>query len=144
MLLHGVACQLRKPACHPAVPTKCICFCLPVCAVPREVGPPPGGPDLVRSRVPVVFFTPRGVPGELRESTDTVTAALRQLKLPGGQRAGGGERREQLAEHCRAAGLSNGGRCRRLAKCSTGLLLTAAELAAHATSFRRRSGGCSC
>ena len=57
-------------------------------AVPREVGPPPGGPDLVRSRVPVVFFTPRGVPGESREPTDTVTAALRGLKLPGARRRG--------------------------------------------------------
>lgn len=52
-------------------------------AVPREVGPPPGGPDLARMRVPVVFFTPRGLPGESREPTDTVTAALRAIRLPG-------------------------------------------------------------
>lgn len=33
-------------------------------AVPREVGPPPGGPDNVRTHIPVVFFTARGIPGE--------------------------------------------------------------------------------
>jgi hypothetical protein len=60
---------------RPALP------CLP--AVPREVGPPPGGPELVRSRVPVVFFTARGLPGESKDTTDTVQAALRALRLPG-------------------------------------------------------------
>ena len=33
-------------------------------AVPREVGPPPGGPALVHTQIPVVFFTQAGVPGE--------------------------------------------------------------------------------
>lgn len=33
-------------------------------AVPREVGPPPGGPALVHTQIPVVFFTQSGVPGE--------------------------------------------------------------------------------
>jgi hypothetical protein len=33
-------------------------------AVPREVGPPPGGPARVRTHSPVVFFTARGIPGE--------------------------------------------------------------------------------
>ncbi len=77
------------PACLHCQPIKPVPLPSPSSAVPREVGPPPGGPDLVRSRVPVVFFTHRGVPGETRESTDTVTAALRQLKLPGGQPWGG-------------------------------------------------------
>ncbi|KAK2077191.1 hypothetical protein QBZ16_004825 [Prototheca wickerhamii] len=32
-------------------------------AVPREVGPPPGGPATARSQIPVVFFKADGVPG---------------------------------------------------------------------------------
>ncbi|KAL3149213.1 hypothetical protein ABBQ32_002039 [Trebouxia sp. C0010 RCD-2024] len=36
-------------------------------AVPREVGPPPGGPALVHTQIPVVFFTQSGVPGEATE-----------------------------------------------------------------------------
>lgn len=34
-------------------------------AVPREVGPPPGGPLRVRTHIPVVFFTAKGIPGEV-------------------------------------------------------------------------------
>jgi hypothetical protein len=34
-------------------------------AVPREVGPPPGGPSRVRTHIPVVFFTAKGIPGEV-------------------------------------------------------------------------------
>lgn len=37
-------------------------------------------------RYPVVFFTARGLPGENRDTTDTVTAALRMLRLPGERR----------------------------------------------------------
>ncbi len=37
----------------------------------------------MRVRYPVVFFTARGLPGENRDTTDTVTAALRMLRLPG-------------------------------------------------------------
>lgn len=36
-------------------------------AVPREVGPPPGGPTLVHTQIPVVFFTQSGVPGEVTD-----------------------------------------------------------------------------
>ena len=35
-------------------------------AVPREVGPPPGGAPDARVAVPVVFFTAAGIPGELK------------------------------------------------------------------------------
>ena len=35
-------------------------------AVPREVGPPPGGQEQVRIHIPCVFFTAQGIPGELR------------------------------------------------------------------------------
>ena len=45
-------------------------------AVPREVGPPPGGPDHVRTHIPVVFFTSRGIPGEVTEGMDTVEGAM--------------------------------------------------------------------
>jgi len=52
-------------------------------AVPREVGPPPGcaGPDgraspaAVRAFVPVVFFTPCGLPGELRRGCRAAAVA---------------------------------------------------------------------
>ncbi len=33
-------------------------------AVPREVGPPPGVQNAARYQIPVVFFTPKGIPGE--------------------------------------------------------------------------------
>eukprot|EP00884_Botryococcus_braunii_P016742 jgi/Botrbrau1/3751/Bobra.0363s0028.1 len=36
-------------------------------AVPREVGPPPGGATEVHSHIPVVFFTASGIPGEANE-----------------------------------------------------------------------------
>lgn len=36
-------------------------------AVPREVGPPPGGPTRVRTHIPVVFFTAKGIPGEVND-----------------------------------------------------------------------------
>lgn len=45
-------------------------------AVPREVGPPPGGPVNVRVFLPVVFFTPRGIPGEVVEAMDSEDAAM--------------------------------------------------------------------
>lgn len=41
-------------------------------AVPREVGPPPGGPPHVLSHLPVVFFTARGLPREVDERLDTL------------------------------------------------------------------------
>lgn len=45
-------------------------------AVPREVGPPPGGPGEVQAHIPVVFFTPRGIPGEVDEGMDSVAGAM--------------------------------------------------------------------
>lgn len=71
----GVKCCSEPATCRaaPAVP-----------AVPREVGPPPGGPEMVRNQIPVVFFTPKGIPGELPQATsDGLT-----IKLPGGQQTG--------------------------------------------------------
>ena len=48
--------------------------------MPREVGAPPGGPALVHTQIPVVFFTQSGVPGEVTEALPspegTVTAAM--------------------------------------------------------------------
>lgn len=41
-------------------------------AVPREVGPPPGGPTLVHTQIPVVFFTQSGVPGEAGDLAATL------------------------------------------------------------------------
>ena len=41
-------------------------------AVPREVGPPPGGPTEVRTHIPVVFFTARGIPGEVAQGMDNL------------------------------------------------------------------------
>ncbi|PNH01501.1 hypothetical protein TSOC_012609 [Tetrabaena socialis] len=52
-------------------------------AVPREVGPPPGGYASVLLYVPVVFFTNKGIPGEVEERLDTtagiVAASMRAL-----------------------------------------------------------------
>ncbi|GIL66592.1 hypothetical protein Vafri_20082 [Volvox africanus] len=52
-------------------------------AVPREVGPPPGGHSSVLLYIPVVFFTNKGIPGEVEERLDTaqgiVAASLRAL-----------------------------------------------------------------
>ncbi|GLI58399.1 hypothetical protein VaNZ11_000099 [Volvox africanus] len=52
-------------------------------AVPREVGPPPGGHGSVLLYIPVVFFTNKGIPGEVEERLDTaqgiVAASLRAL-----------------------------------------------------------------
>ena len=49
-------------------------------AVPREVGAPPGGPALVHTQIPVIFFTEAGVPGEVTEALpgpqDNVTASM--------------------------------------------------------------------
>ena len=45
-------------------------------AVPREVGPPPGGPSEVRTHIPVVFFTARGIPGEVSEGMESVEGAM--------------------------------------------------------------------
>lgn len=44
-------------------------------AVPREVGPPPGGPTRVRTHIPVVFFTARGIPGEVGDEAHKRGAA---------------------------------------------------------------------
>ena len=53
-------------------------------AVPREVVLPPGGPTAARFQIPVVFFTPNGIPGETSRSTvsklKTVEDALEALK----------------------------------------------------------------
>jgi hypothetical protein len=45
-------------------------------AVPREVGPPPGGPTQAFAFIPVVFFTARGIPGEVEERMDTTEGVL--------------------------------------------------------------------
>ncbi|GIM15000.1 hypothetical protein Vretimale_17869 [Volvox reticuliferus] len=54
-------------------------------AVPREVGPPPGGHGSVLLYIPVVFFTNKGIPGEVEERLDTaqgiVAASLRALSV---------------------------------------------------------------
>ena len=42
----------------------------------RQVGPPPGAPAHVRSHMPVVFFTARGIPGEVGEGMDSLEGAL--------------------------------------------------------------------
>ena len=42
-------------------------------AVPREVGPPPGGPARVRTQIPVVFFTAKGIPGEVGDDKQPST-----------------------------------------------------------------------
>ena len=54
-------------------------------AVPREVGPPPGGPGRVRTQIPVVFFTAKGIPGEVSDekqpSTPSGTHATHPLSI---------------------------------------------------------------
>lgn len=45
-------------------------------AVPREVGPPPGGPLRVRTHIPVVFFTAKGIPGEVGDDTHKLGGTL--------------------------------------------------------------------
>ena len=48
-----------------------------------QVGPPPGGPPYVLLYMPVVFFTAKGIPGEVDERLDTkdgiVAASARAL-----------------------------------------------------------------
>lgn len=55
--------------------------------MPKEVGPPPGGPLEVHSHIPVVFFTAKGIPGEVSEAPGDVEGALaacaRALKFAG-------------------------------------------------------------
>lgn len=55
------------------------------CFVTAQVGPPPGGPVSVRSYIPVVFFTAKGIPGEVDERLDTregiMAATARALGL---------------------------------------------------------------
>ena len=54
------------------------------CCCP-QVGPPPGGPASVRRYIPVVFFTARGIPGEVDERLDTLegitAASMRSMGL---------------------------------------------------------------
>lgn len=56
------------------------------------MGPPPGAPQLVRHHIPVVFFTRRGIPGEVDEGMDSTTGAMaaciRALKASGARPAG--------------------------------------------------------
>ncbi|KXZ56057.1 hypothetical protein GPECTOR_2g939 [Gonium pectorale] len=58
-------------------------------AVPREVGPPPGGHASVHLYIPVVFFTNKGIPGEVEERLDTaqgiVAASMRALGMAAGE-----------------------------------------------------------
>ena len=51
-------------------------------AVPREVGPPPGGPARVRSQIPVVFFTSKGIPGEVGDDKQPSTPSGAHTLLP--------------------------------------------------------------
>lgn len=48
-----------------------------------QVGPPPGGPAYVLLYIPVVFFTARGIPGEVDERLDTpegiMSASMRSM-----------------------------------------------------------------
>ena len=66
-----------------------------------QVGPPPGGPQLVLAHIPVVFFTARGIPGEVDERMDTadglMAASMRSLRSGS---AGGGERTSPLVTCC--------------------------------------------
>jgi hypothetical protein len=59
-------------------------------AVPREVGPPPGGPTEVHLHIPVVFFTAKGIPGEVNEGMDSkegaVHACMRAMNVTGEKR----------------------------------------------------------
>ncbi len=52
-----------------------------------QVGPPPGGPTHVLLYIPVVFFTNKGIPGEVEERLDTaqgiVSASMRALGMGG-------------------------------------------------------------
>lgn len=52
-----------------------------------QVGPPPGALQLVRHHIPVVFFTRRGIPGEVDEGMDSLSGAMaacmRALKASG-------------------------------------------------------------
>eukprot|EP00775_Hariotina_reticulata_P010594 gene10594-10752_t len=65
-------------------------------AVPKEVGPPPGGQAAVMDSIPVVFFTAKGIPGEVEERLDTpaglVAASMRALGL-------GDEKGDEEAEY---------------------------------------------
>lgn len=42
-------------------------------AVPREVGPPPGAP---LGHIPVVFFTAKGIPGEVTSALNSMEGAM--------------------------------------------------------------------
>ncbi len=55
-------------------------------SVPREVGPPPGGPTEVHAHTPVVFFTPQGIPGEVAVGVDGAMAACMRAMRMGGAR----------------------------------------------------------
>lgn len=44
--------------------------------VDLQVGPPPGGPPFVLMHVPVVFFTAKGIPGEVDERLETKDGIL--------------------------------------------------------------------
>lgn len=54
------------------------------------MGPPPGALQLVRHHIPVVFFTRRGIPGEVDEGMDSLSGAMaacmRALKASGNLR----------------------------------------------------------
>eukprot|EP00798_Chlamydomonas_sp_ICE-L_P025170 gene25170-10800_t len=53
-------------------------------AVPREVNPPPGGPQYVLLYIPVVFFTAEGIPAEVDECLDSaggmISAGIRAIR----------------------------------------------------------------
>lgn len=66
-----------------------------------QVGPPPGAPAHVRSHVPVVFFTARGIPGaeggeELLHTLESVlTTCMRSVNFVGARPASGRWRRSR-------------------------------------------------
>ncbi|CAD7703269.1 unnamed protein product, partial [Ostreobium quekettii] len=54
-------------------------------AVPIEVGPPPGGAQQAFSYIPVVFFTPSGIPGEVNLGMDTAEFPISACKRACGE-----------------------------------------------------------
>lgn len=72
-------------------------------AVPREVGAPPGGPALVHTQIPVVFFTQSGVPGEV---TEALASPLGFVPVPMQSPAHAGAEVKKEAEEAEYAWLS--------------------------------------
>lgn len=52
-------------------------------AVPKDVAEPPGGKAFVKYFIPVIFFTARGVPGDIHPSGDRLEAIMAASAHPG-------------------------------------------------------------